>query len=74
MVSRNCNQAFHFNRGFTTERFHIVFSFFFFFFFFFFTEKENFGTSAVVPKCYILLCPCVYGLEKYGHLGPVVQN
>ena len=21
------------------------------------------------PKCYMLLCPCVYGLQQYGHLN-----
>ena len=22
----------------------------------------------MVPQCYMLLCPCVYGLQQYGHL------
>ena len=26
------------------------------------------GTSVVVTQCYMLLCPCVYGLQLYGHL------
>ena len=25
----------------------------------------------MVPQCYMLLCPCVYGLQHYGQL-PVV--
>ena len=27
------------------------------------------GTSVVVPECYMLLNPCVYGLQQYGHLN-----
>ena len=26
------------------------------------------GITFVVPQCYMLSCPCVYGLEQYGHL------
>ena len=26
-------------------------------------------TSVVVPKCYMFLRPCVYGVQQYGHLN-----
>ena len=26
-------------------------------------------TSVVVPQCYMVVYPCVYGLEQYGHLN-----
>ena len=25
------------------------------------------ATSVVVPQCNMLLCPCVYGFQQYGH-------
>ena len=33
------------------------------------TKEELFqgGTSVVVSHCY-MLCPCIYGLQKYSHL------
>ena len=27
------------------------------------------GNSVVFPQCYMLLCPCIYRLERYGHLN-----
>ena len=26
------------------------------------------GTSVAVSQCYMLLCLCVYGLQRYGHM------
>ena len=26
------------------------------------------GTSVVVPQCYMLICLCVYSLQRYDHL------
>ena len=28
-----------------------------------------FFTSVVVPQCCMLICPCVYGINQYGHLN-----
>ena len=36
----------------------------------FLTVPSQNGTTVVVPHCYfMLLCPCVYGLQRYGQLN-----